>query len=329
MQQIELWKIMCDVFLMLSLVWLGIKFLRSPTSMSARRQIAELEGSLRALIKEADAAGRSLNDQLLKRQQNLEKLMYDLESAEHRVNRVVSQAEESRNALEMETSRARRIGGEVTSIDAPRPAPRPSNLHIEVERVPSKPTSNYQQPAPEAPRIPEAPSFQVTAPSTQPVATPPAPRTAEAPRKRTNIYGEEIKDSPAPEQGLPVINRAPYSKATERYSQTLADKVVRETPRQQAPARQRQAAGIEGVYAAAENMLKAGADLNSIARQTNLSIEDVRHLSRIIGAEDRVELAHASGEIASEVLPPQAASAPKEDSRLGVLSGMKRQVQTL
>ena len=326
MQQIELWKIMCDVFLMLSLVWLGVRFLRSPTSMGARRQVAELEGSLRALIKEADATGRSLNDQLLKRQQGLEKLMYDLESAEHRVTRVVSQAEESRNALEMETSRARRSAGDAGYTEATRPAPRPSNLHIEVERVPSKPAT-LQQPAPqEAPRAPEAPNFQVTAPS--PTITPAAPRTVEAPRKRTNIYGEEIQDSTPAEQ--PVINRAaPYSKATERYSQGLAGKIEREVPRQAAAPRQKSSVGIEAVYAAAEKMLKAGADLNSIARQTNLSIEDVRHLSRIMGAEDRIELSTSVTDAVPEVLPEHSTTTPNEDPRLGVLTGMKRQVQTL
>ena len=88
------------------------------------------------------------------------------------------------------------------------------------------------------------------------------------------------------------------------------------------------------VYSAAERLLKAGKDLQTVSLQTKLPIDDVAYLSKLLGASEKAAavppLPFEEAKFAqqpSEVIDvPEARGA---DPRLGVLSGIKRQVQIL
>jgi hypothetical protein len=74
---------------------------------------------------------------------------------------------------------------------------------------------------------------------------------------------------------------------------------------------------LSRIYMAAEEMLKAGRDLEAVSRSTKLPIEQVRLLSQIV--------------IKERLADPTQVSVPVRpaDPRLGVLGGMKRQIQRL
>jgi hypothetical protein len=90
-----------DIALMGSILLFVHRVLRNRTNPRGLRQLGELEGTIRSLIREAEGAGKSLNDQLIRRQESLEKLLFDLESCEKRIHRVQSRAEETRGGVDV------------------------------------------------------------------------------------------------------------------------------------------------------------------------------------------------------------------------------------
>jgi len=94
MTHLEWWKLGADILLLGALGWLSFVLVRSKGAVAVpSRQGIELERTLRGLIKEADLASSSLQDQLLRRQQSLEKVLRDLEATESRVSRAAANAE--------------------------------------------------------------------------------------------------------------------------------------------------------------------------------------------------------------------------------------------
>jgi hypothetical protein len=98
---IAMWTLGADVALMGSIMLFVYRVLRNPTNPRGLRQLGELEGTIRSLIREAEGAGKSLNDQLIRRQENLEKTLFDLETCEKRVHRVQSKAEDTRGNVDV------------------------------------------------------------------------------------------------------------------------------------------------------------------------------------------------------------------------------------
>lgn len=90
----------------------GLRFSRAPGVTAHSRQLADLEVALKGLVKEADAAGRSLNDQPLKRQSALEKLLIDVDVSEHRMTRSVSGAEDTLLQIRREQARFEQLAVE-------------------------------------------------------------------------------------------------------------------------------------------------------------------------------------------------------------------------
>ena len=107
MEHFETIKIGIDVLLVLSVIGLALGFGKKSSNglgIQAGR-ITELAGMLKALVKQADSSGRSLNDQLMKRRAEMEKLLYEIETVEHRINKSITSAEESRSLLEIDTEK--------------------------------------------------------------------------------------------------------------------------------------------------------------------------------------------------------------------------------
>ncbi len=97
-----------DVALMGSILLFVHRVLRNRTNPRGLRQLGELEGTIRSLIREAEGAGKSLNDQLIRRQESLEKLLFDLESCEKRIHRVQSRAEETRGGVDVSMAKVQK-----------------------------------------------------------------------------------------------------------------------------------------------------------------------------------------------------------------------------
>lgn len=98
---LAVWTLGADIALMGSIVLFVYRVLRNPTNPKGLRQLGELEGTIRSLIREAEGAGKSLNDQLIRRQESLEKILFDLEACEKRTHRVQSKAEETRGSVDV------------------------------------------------------------------------------------------------------------------------------------------------------------------------------------------------------------------------------------
>ncbi|MBX7137145.1 MAG: hypothetical protein K1X83_04105 [Oligoflexia bacterium] len=308
MEQIEIIKLAIDVTLAFSLGYLCLRLLRNPSPISTSRELQHLEGSLRSLIDEATRSGRALNDQLVRRQTDMERLLSEMSASESRINRTVAAANERRAALETEPARPAR--GQATEIE-----------HAEYTtpaRVPAEPIWAV---APVTHQAPEPPSFRA-APSNerhveQPTPAAVKPRSA---KRQVNIYGEEINEATEPE----VIPAAPAPRGLR--SQIEKERVY---GAESDPKR-----GIQDIYSAAEEMLKAGESLHKIAAVTNLPAEDLQMLAQVVRREQSVNAASnkARANAPIEVIeePPAPVRGAPADPRLGVLgSGIKRQVEVL
>lgn len=96
-QTIAIWKIVVDIGLMATLIAVAAKFLRSPARDITR--LAELDASIRLLLKEAEAGSKGLAEQLMRRQESLERLLMDIGGSEQRISRAISQADELKGSL--------------------------------------------------------------------------------------------------------------------------------------------------------------------------------------------------------------------------------------
>lgn len=106
MNYFELWKVGADLLLLISLGFLCLRFAKAPSAGVDSERLYSLEGTIKGLIRDADASSKALSDQLSKRRDSLEKLLYELETAEHRINKSITSAEEQKGALAIELRRA-------------------------------------------------------------------------------------------------------------------------------------------------------------------------------------------------------------------------------
>jgi hypothetical protein len=266
-------------------VWLAWQIGRTrPGSDAAQRHGLDLERTLRGLLKEADLASSSLNDQLIRRQQSLERLLRDIEATEVR--------------LERNRTGAPAAASERGSDTTPRPQTR------------STPTPSSAAPQP--------PSFAAVA------------KTAPARSRKveTNIYGEpigEVTTAPAPTTPPPSRVRSPLAESIEK-------EIIPNAPASPPPD---SAAAIAEVRRAAEALLRAGRDLEFVAQRTRLPLEEVRLLSQLVVGEIEQRARQAAPEPAptpARASPPEVPPAPEaktDDPRLGVLSPIRRSIETV
>ena len=95
MANLEVWQLITDALLVLSLFYLCAR----SAKVSPLIQSSNLESNLRRMVQEADLVTRALQEKLVQRQTRLEELLMDLESAENRLNRGKQDIEETRADL--------------------------------------------------------------------------------------------------------------------------------------------------------------------------------------------------------------------------------------
>lgn len=285
------WKLISDIGLMIALCYMCFRFLRSPQTTSHMKQVAELDATLKGLIKEAGMAGNSLNDQLVRRQQSLEKLLMDLETAEQRANRAIDSAEEARNMLERVRARTG-AESEPQRFHEQQPLWEEPARARHSEPVRHSESARLRESAAVSGHEPEAPSFESIAPSrvapqqrpipqqrpvpqqgTQPQQATSAARSAKQPEKQPqkqaqrpawsgrNIYGELVE-------------------TPERLARPLSSSIEREVGAPVKPGGIQD--NLEEIYMAAEEMLKTGKDLDFVAARTKLPMEELKMLSQLI-----------------------------------------------
>lgn len=277
MNDVTTWRLLADALLMGTLLYFCVRSLRSPTNPKMLRQVGELESTLKSLVREAEASGKGLNDQLLKRQDSLEKVLVDLETAEQRITRGMKGADDTGMTLEHAVGKAQRIAKQLAeAIQRSEEA-----LHNIPKHDPIIPVE-----------IPKPPSFE-EAVRVEPKQT--KERSFDLARQRP-VPSERSFD-PHPLEEAPLRTR-PLSASVERQVD-------------RAPVDRSLGSELAKVYSIAEQMLRAGEDLQTVSRKTRLPLEQVKRLSQLVSNEEMEE----------EVLPSPA---PKADPRLGVLGGSAR-----
>lgn len=297
MSDVALWKTLLDLCLLLSLAFLGFRIIKSEGPGARLPKLLELERSLKSIISEAQQAGNMLNKELRNRQRDLEKVLFDLETVESRMNRAVTSAEDRKGALEIEIGKAREMIHEVSNsmvtgrANTMRSAEQTGNERSGPELIRDEVIElrNRVEPIDLAP---EPPSFVAKGRAEGEEAR---ESLVSAKATRTNIYGEPIAEVKVPEK----VNM------TRTKNKSLANRI--EVTEQNPYSRQEVLKSrLEDVYYAAEVMLRAGRDVESVATRTKLPLDEVRMLEQMVSRE--------------KVLQQAVETPPVVDPRLGVLA---------
>lgn len=371
---LELWKLATDVLLLMALGFMGYRILRSPMAAQSR-QVMELEASLRVLMKEADLASRSLNEQLIRRQSSLQKLLLDLEGAEQRAARTLSSSvttESLTNGAQREhpISTGRDMGQELLSRDLrkesgtrastttersasgslARSTPRSTALNIYGEEIGTAlPTAEFDPPPPPRPTRSKSTNDQselgrqIARSISQSLA-----RENSTASEETKALGRQIAEAISKGMASDGADSSPNSNTTGPRSggyrplnQTVEKQIVPSLEKSEGtPLPETTSTGIEEVYAAAERLIRAGKDLDTVAARTNLSREDVQLISEMMNEQERSQRGSRSPALSESVgssssgeidqPSPTNTTSGSADPRLGVLGGgIRRQVQVL
>lgn len=357
MGTIEYWQLATDGLLVLALFFLAIRFTRSGASQVQGRSI-ELERGLRTLVKEADKAGRVLNDTLMQRQSELQSLLRDLQDTEERVSDFESKASELSKQLSSKLESAQGIiegiegtvqvlesqasalsqnleprGHEVQSVQTGRVSTAQSSEEVKRRAMPTPLSAAVERTTYAV--DPEPVSFQQQQAVEQRA---PHANAAGTSTGRVNIYGEPIQTQPAV--------RRPVNQQHGAYQPTAEPMNTPQPEPQREPA---VVASMKQIYDAAEQLLRAGYDLQTVSAKTRLSIDEVRMLSQMV-AEKRdpvtiktqapraqqqqrmyqTQAQHDSeAERQSPVFAPNEVTTVRDDDRLGVLGSIKRDRYTV
>jgi chemotaxis protein histidine kinase CheA len=332
MNQIHMWQMGVDVCLVLAILVMTFRWMKGSQAQALLPRTMELESSLRSLIHEADAAGRHLNEQLLRREQNLQKFIGDIDEAEQRLSRAIASSEERSNDLASGSEKAQSILKEITTVladlrrELKEPAPRKAPAR---EEAPARPVARAAEPqAPDfddiAPEYAENPpasrqqarNQQPEAPQRRQAEMPAPARASQQPRRDDRIELEAQQAQARP-------TRAPQQQPMQRQA-VAEDRAQRAEPqpRRQAAYEPERASQreLQQVYATAEELLKQGKKLEQVSAQARIPVEEVRLLSQMIEIE-REEAGRASTK--------RPAQAPPADPRLGALGAIRRQTTSL
>ncbi len=109
MNQLQIWQMAVDFGLVTSILVFAFRWMKTSKAQAMIPKSLELEATLRSLITEADAAGRHLNEQLLRREQNLQRFLGDIEEAGQRLSRSIEQSEERSREISIATENCREL----------------------------------------------------------------------------------------------------------------------------------------------------------------------------------------------------------------------------
>ena len=292
LNQLSLWQMMVDLGLITAILVMALRWMKGSRAQALLPQTLELEASLRNLIDEAEASGRQLNDQLLRRESNIQRYLTELEESERRITRSVIEGEEVSKRLEVAASTAQRNAAQRNAAQQERGdsyKTRAYAVELEDAEAPA-----LQAPAPQAARAPQARA-------TRSAAEAPAATTQQAPRRS------------APLQSSASVQHSSYSNAPKIISRPPS--AAGNTTQAYQKAAQPSSSELQQIYALAEQMLKQGAEFEQVAQRTKLPLDGVKMLSQMIEIERDEE---STQEL-------QAGQVIAGDPRLGALGTTRRQ----
>lgn len=332
MEYLTVWQLITDVGLVTSLIYLALRFGKRAGIDVEDLRLQRLEKSLKELVHEAGRASSALNDDLGDRQKQMEQLLFDLETVEHRVNRAINNANDSKRSLDRRVEQFNSIShSENAGSDKESPG---YVSAYEDELVQDEViTSNI------AHDMPEPPSFDMQHGSREPgravrrareglninsdeqrVVKQSLARQSTGDHQLSNrsagtesaknIFGQEIKNTYT-STGAMQKKKADNQRQESSLAEHLEKEVDTRSPYEAEPMNE-----VEDIYAAAEELLRAGKDLQRVASETNLPLEEIKAIARILESEEQEQ------EQELQIIRDQ-------DQRLGVLGGIKRQNQVL
>ncbi len=267
MTQFETWKLLTDCGLLGSLIYFALRYLRNQSAANPH-QLQELHNGLRNAIREADQAGKSLNQQLITRKQSLEKLIFDVQSAESRLNRSIDSAEERKAELDFRLNN-------------------PSYNQTATTGISAQPeTAAYQPPKRDLLKVEIELDKAVAGDDEFVQAVTAAPKT--------NIFGETISGSSVVKDSSSIASDENIEHA---FGQSPLTTKIEKEINVAAGSYKKKETSPEEVYSMAEELLRAGKAIDEVSRQTNLTADEVRILSQMLESETEQE---SSQEIRTE-----------------------------
>lgn len=290
MNQIQLWQLLVDIGLITSVLTLTTRAFKASRLPGMLPKTRELESSLRALIGEAEAAGLALNDQLLRREQNIQKALLEIQQSEGRIAQALADAESLQSKLQVTRNETVRVIQDL-KVGFER------GVQTERARAEERQTavvSPPQQPAQSAP-LPPPPSAQYI-------------EERAAAERRADFV----------EQTYP---RTPLQRSVEvsTASQNLADSGGTGPAVSAALSTPSSAADLKRVYQSAEILIKEGNAVESVASRMKLPVEGVKLLAQMIEIEREEDSRKQD----------QSGKFATSDSRLGALGSIRRQTSIL
>jgi hypothetical protein len=252
MNQIQLWQLLVDLGLVTSVLVMTVKALKVSRIPSMLPQTRELEASLRTLIGEAEQSGFHLNDQLLRREQNIQRSLAEMQATEQRLTSALAEAETLQGKL-------KDIRAEIGALVQDLKCGFQQGVQIEQTRAQSSGASSVET---------ISPARSEAIRGERPVSLK-APTTAQ----RGGVSDEFVEDS---------VQRSVSTPQSRQHTAqpTKTAKAYQSATQAGAPMND-----LKQVYASAESMIKEGQALESVASQMKLPVEGVRLLAQMIEIE--------------------------------------------
>lgn len=314
----QLWKITTDLGLLLSILYFGYRFLKNQAPAVNHSELESLNNSLKSAIRDADESTKNLSEQLQKRKQALEKLMFDLETVEHRINRAITTAEERKGELDIAIRRARQseIKEDVLVDFAAEKTTSQIEIAVPVQEIAfTEEALNAREEKQKPTKDTEEKLGRIEA-----VRAARAYKAQKTMGSETNVFGEPIEaDSKAGffSDDTVVTSYQPLSahieKKVEMPGANDKDLSLEKS--------------IEDIYASAEDLIRAGKSLEAVSVSTKLSLDELKLISRMIEQDDamRKDMVDQNNDDAANIeLTPK-----NVDQRLGVLGSSRRQSQVI
>jgi len=244
-----------DLCLVTSILVMAFRSIKTSRVQAVLPKALEIEAALRRTMMEAETTGRHVNDQLLRREQNIHKYVAEIDQHEKDLSFSISEAENLAKELSLSCESARREGKELQTalIEA-------ESLSLSMKQSP------YARPAPLASE--EAPEKEIG-------------RRAPAPPAR-----ESVRRSKTAEVSFSTKQQSPRANEwlDQQYEEFEEDERIDERPQSQS-----HVGALKEVYGRAESMIKEGKELEAIARATKLPMEGVKRLAQMIEIEREEE----------------------------------------
>ena len=288
--QIQLWQLFVDIGLITSVLTLTTRAFKASRLPGMLPRTRELESSLRGLINEAEAAGVHLNDQLLRREQNIQKALAEIQQSEVRIAQAVTDAEGLLAKLQVTRSETVRVI---------------SDLKHGFERGIQSELARYEErPAPVVSAQPQAPLSQRVPPPSQESRS----QASHSPGNESNFVEQTYPPSGL-HRSVEVSTTPSRQQAKESAARVEA----------QSGATSAKTSDLKRIYQSAELLIKEGHGVESVASQMKLPVEGVKLLAQMIEIEREED---------SRKQDPNGKFATT-DSRLGALASIRRQTSIL